>query len=332
VGARPARTALFAAARRCLMTGPMGDAAPASASDIPAGGWIDRRVPAGLRPYCRLARLDRPIGTWLLLLPCWWSLALAANYQARPGHPDLGLLALFAIGAVAMRGAGCTFNDIVDRDIDAKVARTAGRPLPSGAVTLAAAVAFLTLQALIGLAVLVQLNRFAIAVGAASLLVVAVYPFMKRITYWPQAVLGLAFNWGALLGWAAVTGSLALPAVVLYAAGVAWTLAYDTIYAHQDKDDDLLVGVKSTALRFGAATPVWLAAFFAVAIVLIGVAGWLAGLAWPFYAALALAAGHAAWQTRSLDIDDPQDCLVKFRSNRDFGLIVFAGIVLGGLV
>lgn len=303
----------------------MSDLVQGSASDIPAGSWIDRRMPAGLRPYLRLARLDRPIGTWLLLLPCWWSLALAA-----PGRADVRLLALFAVGAMVMRGAGCTFNDIVDRDIDGRVARTAGRPLPSGQVTLAGAVAFLILQCLIGLAVLVQLNGFAVAVGAASLLIVAVYPFMKRITYWPQAVLGLAFNWGALLGWAAVTARLEPPAFVLYVAGIAWTLSYDTIYAHQDREDDLLVGIKSTALRFGAETRSWLAAFFALAVVLIGVAGWLAGLSWPFYAALALAGSHAGWQTATLDIDDPKDCLAKFRSNRDFGLIVFAGIVLGG--
>ena len=303
---------------------PMTNPTQAPASDIPAGDWIDRWLPKGLRPYPRLARLDRPIGTWLLLLPCWWSVSLAT-----PGWPDPELLALFAVGAIVMRGAGCTFNDIVDRDIDGRVARTANRPLPSGAVTLAGAVAFMVLQALAGLAVLLRFDSFAVWVGIASLAVVAVYPFMKRFTDWPQAVLGLAFNWGALLGWAAVRGEIAWPAAILYAAGILWTLGYDTIYAHQDKDDDRIVGVKSTALRLGAATRPWLAAFYSGALVLIGAAGWLTGLAWPFYAGLGAAALHAGWQVATLDLDDARDCLLKFRSNRDFGLLVFGGIVLG---
>jgi len=220
--------------------------------DIPVECWIDRRLPAAWRPYCRLMRLDRPIGTWLLLFPCWWSAALAAE-----GWPDLWLFALFAIGAVVMRGAGCTVNDWADRDFDGKVARTAARPIPSGAVSPRQALIFLVAQLLVGLLVLLQLNWFAIGVGAASLLLVFPYPFMKRITYWPQAWLGLTFNWGALVGWAAVRGDLTLAPVLLYIAGVFWTLGYDTIYAHQDKEDDILVGVKSTALALGENTVAW---------------------------------------------------------------------------
>jgi 4-hydroxybenzoate polyprenyltransferase len=304
----------------------MSDAAP-SASDIPSHGWVDRLLPGGLRPYARLARLDRPIGTWLLLFPCWWSLALAA-----PGWPDGWLFVLFAVGAVVMRGAGCTFNDIVDRDFDGRVARTADRPIPSGAVSVPRARAFLALQLLVGLAVLLQFNAYAVLVGAASLVLVFTYPFMKRITYWPQAVLGLTFNWGALLGWAAATGTLASPALALYAAGFFWTLGYDTIYAHQDKEDDLFVGVKSTALRLGAATRPWLFVFYALAVFLMVVAGFLAGLAWPYYAALAAAAVQLAWQAARVDTDDAADCLAKFKSNRLFSWLVLGGIVAGQLL
>jgi len=294
------------------------------ASDIRRGDWIDRYVPPPARPYLRLARVDRPIGTWLLLLPCWWSVALAT-----PGWPDPWLLVLFAVGALVMRGAGCTLNDIADRHIDGRVARTATRPIPSGQVTVFQAVVWMGTLCLIGLAVLVQFNPFAIWLGIASLLVVAVYPFIKRISDWPQAVLGLAFNWGALLGWAAVRGDLGLPPILLYGAGILWTLSYDTIYAHQDREDDALVGVRSTALRLGRATPRWLFGFSGVCIALIGTAGVLAGLAWPFFLILAVAAGHLFWQAATVDIDDPKDCLTKFRSNRDFGFIVLAAILLG---
>ena len=304
----------------------MTDTVKGAASDIPALSWIDRLAPAGMRPYLRLARLDRPIGTWLLLFPCWWSLSLAA-----PSWPDPWLMALFAAGALVMRGAGCTVNDIADRDFDARVARTAGRPIASGAVSVPGALVFLGLQLLAGLLVLAQLNAFAILLGAGSLALVAVYPFMKRITYWPQAVLGLTFNWGALLGWAAVHGGLAPPALALYAAGVFWTLGYDTIYAHQDKDDDLLVGLKSSALKLGNATRPWLFAFYGAASALMALAGHLAALAWPFYAALALAAAQLTWQAARVDTDAPKDCLAKFKSNRLFGWIVLAGIVAGRL-
>jgi 4-hydroxybenzoate polyprenyltransferase len=300
---------------------------PTLNGDIPVGNWIDRWIPAALRPYLRLMRLDRPIGTWLLLFPCWWSTALATE-----GRPSLWLCALFAVGSVIMRGAGCTINDMADHEFDAKVARTAARPIPSGAVSLKQAGAFLALQLVLGLRVLVQLNGFAIAVGAAALLLVFPYPFMKRITYWPQAWLGLTFNWGALVGWAAVTGELSLPPLLLYAAGILWTLGYDTIYAHQDKDDDALIGVKSTALRLGAATPRWLVGFYTGALVLIAASGWVAGLSWPFYPLLAVAAGQLYWQIFAGNIDDSADCLHKFKSNRFFGWLLLAAIIAGRIV
>ncbi len=302
-------------------------AAAQGASDIPRGNWIDRLVPHAVRPYLRLVRLDRPIGTWLLLLPSWWGLALAAV-----AWPDPWLLVMFAIGAVVMRGAGCVYNDIVDRDFDARVARTADRPIPSGAVSVRQAIVFLIVLLAIGLAVLLQLNGFAIALGAASLLLVFTYPLAKRVTYWPQAVLGLTFNWGALLGWAAVTGDLAAPALALYAAGFFWTLGYDTIYAHQDKDDDALIGVKSSALRLGAATRPWLFAFYAATVALLGLAGWIADLGWLYWLGLALAAGHLEWQAARVDIDDPADCLAKFRANRIVGWLVLVGIVAGQVI
>jgi len=310
------------------MSPPPGPAPAAAASDIAHGHWTLRLAPAAARPYLRLIRIDRPIGTWLLLFPGWWSLSLAA--AAESGWPDWRLAALFAAGALLMRGAGCTYNDIVDREIDAQVARTAARPIPSGEVSVTQAGAFLA--ALLGLALLIllQLHPFAIALGAASLALVAAYPFMKRITYWPQAWLGLTFNWGALLGWAAATGGLALPPLLLYAAGIAWTLGYDTIYAHQDKEDDALVGVKSTALRFGAATRIWLGVFYALAIVLFAAAGAAAGLAWPYYLGVAAAAAHFAWQTATLDTGDPGNCLHRFKANRYIGWLLLAGIVAAG--
>ena len=293
------------------------------------GNWVDRLAPAALRPYLRLARADRPIGSWLLLLPCWWSSALAAVAAGVKG-PNPWHLVLFAVGTVAMRGAGCTWNDIIDRDIDARVERTRSRPLPSGQVSLRAAVVFLGLQALVGLAVLLQFNRFAAATGIASLMIVAIYPFMKRITWWPQIVLGLAFSWGALMGWAAAFGRLDWPALVLYAGSIAWVIAYDTIYAHQDREDDALLGLKSTARLFGERTKPMLAAFFAAAVVLIGIAGFGVGAGVVFALALAGFAAHLAWQVARLDIADPALCLRLFKSNRDAGLILFAGLVLAG--
>jgi 4-hydroxybenzoate polyprenyltransferase len=290
------------------------------------GNWVDRYAPARTRPYLRLARLDRPIGSWLLLLPCWWSVGLAA---VRAGEPiDLWHTLLFFIGAFAMRGAGCTWNDIVDRDLDGRVERTRSRPIPSGQVGLRGAATFLLAQALIGLAVLLRFNRFTVYVGLASLIVVAIYPFMKRITYWPQIVLGLAFSWGALMGWPARFARLDPPALLLYAGAISWVIGYDTIYAHQDREDDALIGIKSTALLFGARTRLMLAAFFALAVLLIGAAGWSAGAGIVFVLGLVAFASHLAWQISRLDINDPALCLALFRSNRDAGLILFAALVL----
>ena len=290
------------------------------------GNWVDGLAPEWSRPYLRLARLDRPIGSWLLLLPCWWSAGLAA--VAARQQVDLWLLVLFFIGAFAMRGAGCTWNDIVDRDLDKRVERTRSRPIPSGQVSVRAAAAFLVLQALVGLAVLLQLDRFAIAVGFASLAIVAVYPFMKRFTYWPQIGLGLAFSWGALMGWAATFWRLDPPAYLLYAGAIAWVIGYDTIYAHQDREDDALIGVKSTAILFGARTKPMLTVCYALAVVLIALAGWLAGGGVLFTVGLVAFAAHLAWQIVRLDIDDPLNCLAVFKSNRDAGLILFAALVL----
>ncbi len=291
-------------------------------SDIRAGDWTDRYAPAALRPYIRLARLDRPIGTWLLLFPGWWSVALAAERW-----PDWRLMTLFGIGAVAMRGAGCTLNDLVDRDIDAQVARTRLRPLPSGAVTPVQAILFMILQLAVGAAILFSFNGLAIVVGLAVLALVATYPFMKRITYWPQLFLGLNFNWGALLGWAAVKGALGWAPMLLYLGGIAWTLGYDTIYAHQDKEDDVRIGVKSSALALGSRTRPWLFIFYGAAALLWAASGAAAGIVWPFYLGLALAAAAMAWQAARVDTEDPEDCLAKFRGNRWVGWLLLLGIV-----
>jgi 4-hydroxybenzoate polyprenyltransferase len=298
-----------------------------SASDIPVGGWVDRWTPRWSRPYIRLARLDRPIGTWLLLFPCWWSIAMAYT-----GPGDAWLFALFGIGAMVMRGAGCTFNDIVDRDFDARVARTKNRPLPAGEVTVRQALAFLALELAVGLAILLSLNPFAIAVGAASLALVFTYPLTKRVTFWPQLVLGLTFNWGALLGWAAVRGDLAPPAVLLYIGGIFWTLGYDTIYAHQDRRDDPAAGVKSSARALGLSSKPWLYAFYAAAVALFAAAGIDGGHRWPYFAGLGVGALQLLWQVRDVDIDDPRDCLAKFRSNRLFSWLFLAGVLAGHAV
>ncbi len=303
----------------------MSDAAGRVADAI--GNWVDRWAPGWTRPYLRLARLDRPIGSWLLLLPCWWSSGLA-SIAAHQRAPSVAHIALFFIGAFAMRGAGCTWNDIVDRDLDGSVERTRSRPIPSGQVSVAQAALFLALQALIGLAVLLQFNGFTIATGVASLAVVVVYPFMKRITYWPQIVLGLAFSWGALMGWPAVFGRLDAPALVLYAGSIAWVIGYDTIYAHQDREDDALIGIKSTALLFGDRTKPMLSIFYGLAVALIGVAGALAGGGALFWIGLAAFAAHLVWQIVRLDIGDSAQCLAVFKSNRDAGLILFAGMLL----
>src|SRR5271169_3482796 len=290
------------------------------------GNWVDTLAPAWLKPYLRLARLDRPIGSWLLLLPCWWSAALAAVAARAPG-PNLLHIVLFFVGAFAMRGAGCTWNDIVDRNLDAAVERTRSRPIPSGQVSVRGAAIFLVLQALVGFAVLISFNAFTIGLGIASLAIVAVYPFMKRITYWPQIVLGLAFSWGAPMGWAAAFGALGIAPLLLYAGSIAWVIGYDTIYAHQDREDDALIGIKSTALLFGPRTKPMLALFYGLAVGLIGLSGLLAGAGAAFALGLAAFAGHLAWQIMRLDIDDPDACLRLFKSNRDAGLILFAGML-----
>jgi 4-hydroxybenzoate polyprenyltransferase len=291
--------------------------------DAPTGHWADRHAPAALRPYLRLARIDRPIGWWLLLLPCWWSAAVAAIAAGRP-YPDPWHCLLFLIGAVAMRGAGATYNDIVDRDLDAGVARTRGRPLPSGQVSVAAALVFLVAQCAVGLVVLLQLNGFAIATGFASLVPVAFYPFMKRVTSMPQLVLGLAFAWGGLMGWAAVFGGLAAPAILVYAAAIAWTIGYDTIYALQDIEDDEVVGIKSSARLFGAHVRLGVGLCYGLATILLTAALALIGAGPLAYLGVAAFGLHLAWQVRRIDRRNGATALRLFRSNRDAGLILFA--------
>ncbi|XP_037536834.1 4-hydroxybenzoate polyprenyltransferase, mitochondrial [Nematolebias whitei] len=286
-------------------------------------------APAAVQPYLRLMRLDKPIGTWLLYLPCTWSIALAAE----PGClPDLGLLALFGTGALLMRGAGCTINDMWDKNFDKQVSRTASRPIAAGQISRMQAVVFLGGQLSLALGVLLCLNYYSIALGASSLILVITYPLMKRITYWPQFVLGLTFNWGALLGWSAVKGScdwsVCLP---LYFSGVMWTLIYDTIYAHQDKDDDLKVGVKSTALKFQEQTKLWLSGFTLAMMAGLVVAGVNAEQTLPYYAALTTVAGHLTHQIYKVDINRADDCWKQFSSNRNLGLLLFLGIVAGNL-
>ncbi len=329
------------------MTASLPDAAPAN--------WVDRHAPAALRPWLRLARLDRPTGIWLLMLPGWQGIALAAATEGKA--PNLKLLLLFAIGATLMRAAGCAFNDIVDRDIDARVARTARRPIPAGEISVAGAVAFLVVCSVASLAILLSFNLLSLYLGVASLALVAAYPFMKRITWWPQAWLGLTFNWGALLGYAAalggpaaamllslvaraglagtdlslVTRTLPPAAILLYAAGVFWTLGYDTIYAVQDLEDDALAGVKSSARRLGAKAPQAVFAFYAVGVVFLVAAGIVAGLGPAFYAAVALYGMMLGRQAMRLRIDDPAAALRLFRSNTGAGFLLTAGIASGFL-
>ena len=321
----------------------------ATPADAVPAGWVEH-APAWLQPWARLARLDRPIGTWLLFWPCVFGLLLGAAADERRflEWRDLYYAALFAIGALVMRGAGCTFNDIVDRDIDAQVARTRGRPLPSGAISVRQATVFLIAQCLVGLAVLLQFNWFAVALGAASLLLVAAYPFMKRITWWPQAWLGLTFNWGALLGYAAAqrlpgvfeptawmalasVGRLAVipPALLLYASGIFWTLGYDTIYAVQDLEDDALVGVKSSARRLGPVAPGAVRAFYVVALALAAAAWSLAKLGPAFLPLLAVYGYLLVRQPRRLKLDDPARALALFKSNALAGLVLFLALAAG---
>lgn len=302
----------------------MSDAAGRVADST--GNWVDHLAPVWLRPYLRLARLDRPIGSWLLLIPCWWSLGLASIHTGQV--VSVWHVVLFFIGAFAMRGAGCTWNDIVDRDLDAMVERTRSRPIPSGQVSVQAAGVFLVGQALLGLVVLLQFNAVTIWTGIASLAIVAVYPFMKRVTYWPQIVLGLAFSWGALMGWPATFARLDWQALVLYAASIAWVIGYDTIYAHQDREDDALIGIKSTAILFGENTRPILAMFYTLAVALMAVAGWGAGAGVVFSLGLLAFAAQLSWQISRFRTGDPELCLKLFKSNRDAGLILFAAMVL----
>jgi 4-hydroxybenzoate polyprenyltransferase len=295
------------------------------------GNWVDTLAPQWARPYLRLSRYDRPIGSWLLLMPCWWSAALAAGMAHDISHLPLTIL-LFFIGAFVMRGAGCAWNDITDRDLDAKVERTRSRPLPAGHMTVKQALAFLVAQALVGLIVLLQFNRFAVATGVASLVTVAIYPFMKRVTWWPQVFLGLAFSWGALMGFAVTFARLDLTALVLYAGSICWVIGYDTIYAHQDAEDDALIGIKSTARLFGAHTHQALIMFYGLAVMLIGVAFASADVRWPAWLGLAAFAAHLAWQIARLRIDDPALCLRLFKSNRDAGLVLFAGLLADAMM
>ena len=304
-------------------------AASAKPADAVAAALVDRASPK-VQPYLRLMRLDRPIGTWLLYWPCVFGLILGAAADSRPFGTlhDIFLVILLAIGTIVMRGAGCTYNDIVDRDFDASVARTRGRPIPSGAVSVRQAWLFAIGLCFIGLIVLLLLNRLAIILGVASLLLVAGYPFMKRITWWPQAWLGLTFNWGAVLGFATQTGDVDIADLYLYAGLFFWTLGYDTIYAHQDKDDDALIGVKSTARLLGSRTREWILGFYAVAFTLILAAGFTEHTGWVFWILLLAAGAHMMWQVKSLDIDDSAKCLKLFRANRETGALIAAAMVI----
>lgn len=310
------------------MTGTNQTPEPAGqVSDAVRGNWVDRLAPPATRPYLRLSRADRPIGTWLLLLPCWWGLLLGMLHDGRAEWFDLWIFLACAIGAFLMRGAGCTWNDISDRHIDGSVARTASRPIPSGQVSVKQALLWLAAQALVAFCILLTFNNAAIILGVVSLVPVAVYPFAKRFTWWPQAFLGIAFNWGALLAWTAHTGRLEWPAVILYLAGIAWTLFYDTIYAHQDAEDDALIGVKSTARLFGANTAAWLMRFLIIAVSLQAFAVILAVVGTSPFAVLVALCGpwafgwHLHWQLRRFDAEDNAVLLRLFRSNRDAGLL-----------
>jgi len=306
---------------------PEGQTQEPQIADAVRGNWVDRFAPTATRPYLRLSRADRPIGTWLLLLPCWWALMLAMMHTGNAGWFDAWIALGSAIGAFLMRGAGCTWNDITDRHIDGSVERTANRPLPSGQVTVRRAVIWMVVQALVSLLILLTFNLNAILLGFASIIPVAIYPFAKRFTWWPQAFLGVAFNWGALLIWTAHTGTLGWPAVALYMSGIAWTLFYDTIYAHQDADDDALIGVKSTALLFGDSTLIWLRYFLVTTVTFMGIAVVMSVIG-RSPVALAVAIGgpwamgwHLAGQQRGFDAEDSAKLLAVFRSNRTAGLI-----------
>lgn len=320
-----------------MSTAPLPDAARQN--------WVDAHAPEGLKPWLKLGRFDRPVGIWLLLLPGWQGVVLAmAAYRVQPDLHHLWLFVAFALGACLMRAAGCAFNDIVDRDIDARVSRTASRPIPSGRISVKQAFAFIVACSLISLLILLTLNLFAVLLGVASLALVAAYPFMKRITWWPQAWLGLTFNWGALMGFAAATlaapviafglsggGFVSISALLLWLGGVFWTLGYDTIYALQDIEDDAMVGVKSSARRLGAGVRRGVLIFYGLAILMAGLAGLASGLGPLFWLGLAAYAAHLFWQVRKLRLDDAALALKLFKSNREAGLILLAAIALGSI-
>ena len=300
-------------------------------SDIAEDGWVKNWLPKPVRPYALLMRLDRPIGTWLLLLPCWWSLGLGWQLnQQKITLLELGYLYfLFTVGAILMRGAGCTINDLWDRKLDQLVARTANRPIASGVISVTNAILFLLLLLTLSLTILLQLNETCWLLGFLVLLLVFSYPTFKRFTYWPQLVLGLTFNWGALMGWVSITGTIDTPSLILYLAGIFWTLGYDTIYAHQDKEDDALIGVKSSALALENLTKPFIYIVYTVTILGVFLIGWISKFSIPFYLVCLIAFCQLTWQIRALDLDSPNDCLKKFKSNRLFGFLITFAIFLG---
>jgi 4-hydroxybenzoate polyprenyltransferase len=302
-----------------------------NASDIPQNSTVERLLPAWAIPYSRLMRLDRPIGTWLLLLPGWWGIWMGLSQPGTTLQAAIWLSVLFAVGALIMRGAGCVVNDIVDRDFDAQVTRTATRPIPSGQVSVFRAVAFVGCLAGLGLIILLQMNKLTWLVGCSSLVLIVIYPFAKRFTGFPQAFLGLTFNYGALMGWTAVTGMLSTPSILMYIAGFFWTIGYDTIYAHQDKGDDVRIGVKSTALTFGDKTKIYIVLCYCLTLALLAAAGYLAELGWGFYPGLALTGFFLIWHVRATDINDPSNCLKQFKATKFTGMIfllaIFAGLL-----
>ena len=300
-------------------------------SDIAEDGWVKNWLPKPVRPYALLMRLDRPIGTWLLLLPCWWSLGLGWQLnQQKITLLELGYLYfLFTVGAILMRGAGCTINDLWDRKLDQLVARTANRPIASGVISVTNAILFLLLLLTLSLTILLQLNETCWLLGFLVLLLVFSYPTFKRFTYWPQLVLGLTFNWGALMGWVSITGTIDTPSLILYLAGIFWTLGYDTIYAHQDKEDDALIGVKSSALALENLTKPFIYIVYTVTILGVFLIGWISKFSIPFYLVCLIALCQLIWQIRALELDSPNDCLKKFKSNRLFGFLITFAIFLG---
>ncbi len=310
---------------------PSPDPFSGSVADARTGNWVDRYFPPALKPYARVARWDRPIGFWLLFWPCAYALAMAAMANPARGLDGVALVLMF-VGAIAMRGAGCTLNDIVDADLDARVERTRSRPIPAGDLTRRNAAIFLVLQALVGLVILLQFNWLTVGLGALSLVLVAIYPFMKRVTWWPQLFLGLAFSWGALVGWTSQAGSLSLAPLLLYAGSVLWVIGYDTIYALQDIEDDAMVGIKSTARLFGARAQPLIGLFYAGALACWLAAGLLAGGGLVFVALLALPAAILAWQVLTLDPRSPAGALLRFKANGWAGLALSLAFLADGLI